>query len=132
MFPERIKRVEREIQRVLADLLRELKDPRVAAVAITGVEVSKDLRTGKVFVSTLKAEDLTGAIEALQRASGWIGHRLGDELELRRIPKLSFVHDPTLIRAARIDALLAQVVPAESPAEDDPSVATEPAERDGV
>jgi len=129
MFPERIKRVEREIQRVLADVLRDLKDPRLAGVNITAVEVSKDLRTGRVFISTLKDEELPGALDALQRAAGRIGHALGDELDLRRIPKLSFLHDPTLANAAKIDALLARVVPKEDEGAACPP--DESAERDG-
>ena len=119
MFPDRIKRVEREIQRTLSDVLRELKDPRVETVVITGVEVSKDLRTGRVLISTLTDTERVGALEALNKAAGRIGHRLGEELDLRRIPRLSFVYDPTLAHGAHIDALLAKVLPTSPEGTDD-------------
>jgi len=111
MFPNRIKRVEREVHRVLVDLLREVKDPRVVSATITDVKISKDLRSATVFVSTLDASTLLTALEGLQRAAGMLSHRLGDELDLRRIPRLQFVHDPSLAQGARIDAILASVLP---------------------
>lgn len=111
MFPNRIKRVEREVHRVLVDLLREVKDPRVVSATITDVKISRDLRSATVFVSTLDASTLSTALEGLQRAAGMLSHRLGDELDLRRIPRLQFVHDPSLAQGARIDAILASVLP---------------------
>ncbi|MEO7994271.1 MAG: 30S ribosome-binding factor RbfA [bacterium] len=113
MFPDRIKRVEREIQRVLAELLREAKDVRLSEAAVTAVEVTKDLRTAQVLISVLHEEQREATLTALQRAAGHLGHRLGEELDLRRIPKLTFAFDPTLASGARIDAILARVVPAD-------------------
>lgn len=113
MFPNRIKRVEREVQRTLADILRELKDPRLEGITITGVEISKDLRQGRVLISALRTETLPGALTALESAAGVIGRLLGQELDLRRIPRFTFLHDPSLAHGAKIDALLASVLPAE-------------------
>lgn len=107
MFPNRIKRVEREVLRVLVDLLREVKDPRVQDATLTDVTISKDLRTATVFVSTLRPENLDTVIAGLQHASGMLAHRLGAELDLRRIPRLTFAHDPSLAHGAKIDAILA-------------------------
>lgn len=107
MFPNRIKRVEREVLRVLVDLLREVKDPRVQDATLTDVTISKDLRTATVYVSTLRPENLDTVIAGLQHASGMLAHRLGAELDLRRIPRLTFMHDTSLAQGAKIDAILA-------------------------
>lgn len=123
MFPNRIKRVEKEVLRVLSDLLRDLKDPRIGSATLTDVSISKDLRSATVFVSTLRPDELTPSLEGLNRAAGVLAHGLGDELDLRRIPRLQFVHDPSLAHGAKIDAILAQAL-----AEDEAAAALRSAE----
>lgn len=107
---QRSERVADALQRELADLLRtELKDPRVGMVNITGVEVSRDLSSAKVFVTFIGIEDAAGrdlALAALNGAAGFLRVRLGDLVRMRTIPKLRFIFDASGDRGQRLAALI--------------------------
>ena len=97
-----------QIQRDLADMIRrEVKDPRVGLVTITGVEVSRDLSHAKVYVSSLAAEDTHHVtVEALQHAAGFLRARLGHALRVRQVPELHFVYDESVARGIRLSQLI--------------------------
>lgn len=103
-------RVADALQRELAELLRsELKDPRVGMVNITGVEVSRDLSSAKVFVTFIGAEDAVSrdaSLAALNGAAGFLRVRLGDLVRMRIIPKLRFIFDVSGDRGHRVGALI--------------------------
>lgn len=111
----RVERVGQLLREEMARLLRrELSDPRVERVTITGVDVTPDLRHATVHVRTLGDETpVEEAIEGLQSAAGYLRGALGRELRLRRIPEFRFEADRTLERAKRIEALLDEVMPDE-------------------
>jgi len=92
----------------LAGLVRELKDPGLAGfLTLTGVDLSPDLKAGRVFYSLLGTdEDRRNTQEALERSAGHLRRRLFDRLRLKRIPMLSFQFDATPREAGRVDALL--------------------------
>ena len=85
MASNRIGRINEEIQRELADLLRNLKDPRVQAtmISITRVETTPDLRYAKVCVSFLDKSKAGEALKGLRSASGYLRRELGAALHLR-------------------------------------------------
>ena len=87
------------------------KDPRlVGMITVTGVDVTRDLRHAKVFVSVLGSDtERAATIEALDGMAGHLRSRLARALSLRVAPSLSFRLDESVARAARIEALLAQV-----------------------
>ena len=65
MASNRIGRINEEIQRELANLIRTVKDPRVhGLVSITAVETTPDLRYAKVFVSVLDQSDVNEVVRA--------------------------------------------------------------------
>ena len=109
----RVDRVNQLLLEELARLLRrEVHDPRVARVTLTGVESTPDLRHATVYVRTLGDETpVEEAIEGLRSAEGFLRGTLGRELHLRRIPELTFEVDRTLERARRIEHLLDEVMP---------------------
>ena len=111
MQGKRLDRVNQLIKEEISLLLqRELKDPRLGFVTVTAVEVSKDLRTGKVYVSVLGDEaQWTASLAALGSARGFVRNWLRDHLDLRITPDLSFRADRSLEHAARIQQLLKQV-----------------------
>lgn len=111
----RVERVGQLLREEIARLLRrELKDPRVERVTVTGVDVTPDLRHATVHVRTLGEEtSVEEAIEGLRSAEGYLRRSLGKELRLRRIPEFRFEADRTLERAMRIEALLDEVMPDE-------------------
>lgn len=112
-MPREFKRSDRvadALQRELADLLRtELDDPRVGMTNITGVEVSRDLSTAKVFVTFIGIEDAVSrdvALAALNGAAGFLRGRLGDLIRMRTVPKLRFIFDVSGDRGQRLAALI--------------------------
>jgi ribosome-binding factor A len=106
----RPRRIGHLLQRELADLIRrEVKDPRVHDVTLTGVDMSRDLASAKVFFTCLDPKADVKALEkALNGVAGFLRHALRDRVDLRGIPKLRFVHDASTERGARINELLAR------------------------
>ena len=87
------------------------KDPRlVGLVTVTAVEVSRDLRQARTFISILGSDSERAAtLDALESMKGHLRSRLAKSLRLRVAPEISFKLDESVARAARIESLLAQV-----------------------
>jgi len=104
----RNQRLGAQIQRTLSELIRfETKDPGIADVSLTAVELSKDLSIARVYFSLLKPDDdPQPALAGLQRAAGFLRRRLGTELSVRHVPELRFVHDDSVAHGAEISRLI--------------------------
>lgn len=113
MKTDRMARVNKLIRTVLAELLPEIRDPRVQQIpilSITDVRTSPDLIEARVFMSMLGSpEEQDAALEALARASGFLRAQLGRQIRLRRIPELRFVRDATQDNASRIEGILSEL-----------------------
>ena len=108
----RAQRVGDQIQRELAGIIaREVDDPRVGDVTLSGVDVSKDLGHAKVLVTVPVDADAEGCVGALNRAARFIRHRLAGRIRMRHMPSIRFEYDPTLDQANRLDALIESVAP---------------------
>lgn len=106
----RAERVGDHIQRELAELVaRDIDDPRIGVVTVSGVRLSKDLGHATVYVTPPQASDPNEVVAALNRASGYLRRLLAGRVRMRYVPRLRFAHDPTLDRATRIDSLLDSV-----------------------
>lgn len=105
VLPNRNLRLADQIQRDLAQLIRELKDPRVGMVTLNAVEVSADYAHAKVFFSVLVG-DPQRSQEALNDASGWLRNGLFKLLKVHTVPALHFSFDRTTERAADLNALI--------------------------
>ncbi|MSO41586.1 MAG: 30S ribosome-binding factor RbfA [Solirubrobacterales bacterium] len=103
-----MRRVNEVIREVLGDAIaKEVKDPRVGFVTVTGVETSPDLRTARVFVSVLGSEsEREVALEGLRSSHGFLQSRINDEMRIKRTPTLSFHYDDSIERGSRISELL--------------------------
>jgi ribosome-binding factor A len=109
---------ERRRQQV-ADLLRdhiseiiqrEMRDPRLQLVSITRVDVTPDIRMAKVYASVLGTDDAArDALVALTRATGFVRKQLGDRLEMRHTPEISFRLDRSMQHAEDVARLLNQI-----------------------
>jgi ribosome-binding factor A len=101
-------RVGERIKRDLSEILqREMRDPRLALLSITGVDVARDFTVAKVFVSSIGTpEEKSAALRALQGASGFLRGRLGAQLEMRTVPLLVFRADTGIERGVRMFELL--------------------------
>jgi len=110
----RARRIEGELQRRLAELLRrEVKDPRVTLVTITAVEVSTDLSHAKVYYGVLGREATPDVQEGLEHAAGFLRAKLGRVLKMRQVPEIHFRPDEMIARAAHLTALIDQAVAAD-------------------
>ena len=124
-----MKKESRRSQRV-ADLVRaeiskllllEAHDPEVKKVTITDVVMPPDLRSARVYFSVLGGDpERELAEEALARASGYLRREVGRRFALRYAPDLTFYPDLSLERGARIEELLAKVLPEGVREDEDP------------
>jgi ribosome-binding factor A len=108
---QRSDRVGDLILEVIAELLRkDIHDPRVRGVTLTGAKVSKDLRHARVYFNLLGSQDDRSAVLAgLKSATGFIRAKVSKQLKLRFVPSLEFTYDESEDAAQRIDELLKQV-----------------------
>ena len=104
-IPNRAHRVADQIQRDVAELIRELKDPRVGMVTINAVEVTPDYAHAKVYFSVLVG-DPQECQQGLNDSAGWLRNGLFKRLQLHTIPSLHFHFDRTTERAADLNALI--------------------------
>lgn len=104
----RAERVRALVQECLADAItRQVKDPRVGFVTITGVTVSPDITHATIRVSVMGSEeDKVRALDGLNSAKGFLRSHLAGALKLRVTPELQFSLDRGLEHAQRIDELL--------------------------
>ena len=103
----RIVRINDDIKRELAQLIPNLKDPRVRGlISITRVDTTPDLRYCKVYVSALDKGDVKDMVKGLKSASGYLRRELGRALNLRYTPELLFVEDDSIDKGAHILEML--------------------------
>jgi ribosome-binding factor A len=104
----RPRRVRTQIQRELAEILREeLKDPGVGMITITGVDLSPDFAHAKVFFTRLAGDqELSLTLAALKRASGFLRSQLAHRLKLRSVPELHFAYDSSVETGDRVSRLI--------------------------
>jgi len=92
-------------------LANDIKDPRILGlVTVTAVEVTRDLRHAKVYVSVLGSESQRAStFEGLNGVAAHLRGRIGRALRLRAAPEIEFRNDESIAHAAHIEQLLAQV-----------------------
>ena len=108
MASNRIGRINEEIQKELAQLLRSVKDPRVqdTMISITHVETTPDLRYAKVYVSFLQEDRAADAMKGLKSAGGWLRRQLSSALQLRYTPELVWALDDSITYGAKMLKLI--------------------------
>ena len=108
MASNRIGRINEEIQKELASLIRNLKDPRVqdTMISITHVEVTPDLRYAKVYASFLQEEKANDALKGLKSAGGYLRRELGRNLQLRYAPQIVWEQDDSIVYGAKMLKLI--------------------------
>ena len=119
MSGHRRERVNDAVAQELGSILREIKDPRITEsfLTITGAEVAPDMKTAKIFFSTLIDGNLDqedgklspgnrDVLKGLKSASGFIRRELARRLNLRNTPELTFKFDDSMRHGAKITAIL--------------------------
>ena len=117
-------RINDEMQRAMAEILRSVKDPRVseAFISVTGAEVTPDLKYAKIFYSVLGAktpEEKKEVSKGLKSSAGYIRRQVAQRLNLRITPELSFVEDTSITYGAHIAELLSGITYADEETEDE-------------
>lgn len=91
-------RLEELIKRIVSDIIfRELKDPRIGFVTVTGVELSRDLAEAKIGISILgSSTEVRKSMEGIRSSSGYVQMLLGKELKIRNVPRVHFFLDKSV------------------------------------
>jgi ribosome-binding factor A len=133
----RVQRVADQIQRILADLImREIRDPRVGMVSVTGVDVSRDFAYATIHVTVitkhgggigmqlsemgeLDRKEIEDSLVVLNKAAGFLRGMLGKELSLRTTPALQFRYDESIARGRYLSSLIDKAIAEDSTHEHD-------------
>ena len=112
MGNNRLARTNDDIQRVLSEILRSVKDPRVqeqGMLSVTRVETTGDLRYAKVWISCYGLKSEKELKRGLKSASPWLRHTLAGSLNLRYTPELVFEIDHSMEYGAKISSMLTEL-----------------------
>ena len=103
-----MRRVDEAIREVLSDsIAKEIQDPRLGFVTVTGVETSADLRHARVFVSVLgDDEEREQSLSTLQTSHGRLQRAIATQLRMKNTPELEFHYDTSIDRAWRVEEIL--------------------------
>ncbi len=105
----RYQRMNEEIKKTLAEIIRDMKDPRLSSMTtIMGVEVTNDLKQAKVRVSVYDKEQTPReeSVAALNGAEGFIAREVGRRMQLRALPKFKFVLDDSIAYSVHMSKLI--------------------------
>jgi len=130
---KRTDRVADQLQKELAVLIqREVKDPRLGLVTVSGVEVSRDLGYADVHV-TLLGEDTPERIKenlkVLKQAAGFLRGQIARRIKLRHVPELRFHYDESVVRGQRLSSLIDEAVESDRVRHGDESSSEDEGER---
>ncbi|HIX61215.1 MAG TPA: 30S ribosome-binding factor RbfA [Candidatus Halomonas stercoripullorum] len=111
---KRTDRVGDQLQKELAVLIqREVKDPRLGMVTVSGVTVSRDFGYADVYVTLLgedSPERVKENLKVLRQAGGFLRSQIARRIKLRHVPELRFHYDESVVRGQRLSSLIEQAV----------------------
>jgi ribosome-binding factor A len=108
-MPARGVRVAEQLMHELADFIRrEVKDPRIGMITLTGVELTADYAVATVYYTVMPSDEQTLARsqEGLTRAAGFMRGQIGRKLRIHTTPDLRFKRDPSVERGVEMSALI--------------------------
>lgn len=107
----RLDRIAEEMRKGIDRIIREdVDDPRLQGTfSITRVDVARDLRYAKVYVSVLESDLKEGLLKALKSAAGFIRHQLSSRITVRYVPELLFTADENIAYGIHIAQVLKDV-----------------------
>ncbi|WP_447530077.1 30S ribosome-binding factor RbfA [Vreelandella sp. TE19] len=111
---KRTDRVADQLQKELAVLIqREIKDPRLGMVTVSGATVSRDLGYADIYVTLLGEQDparIKENLQVLKRASGFLRSQIAKRIKLRHVPELRFHFDESVVRGQQLSSLIDEAV----------------------
>lgn len=107
----RIDKINGEVMRELANVIRELKDSRIPIMtSVVAVHVTNDLRYAKAYISVMGDENVQAkAMQGLKSAAGFIRREIGRRVDLRYTPEFIFELDKSIEHGSHIDKLLKNI-----------------------
>ncbi len=107
----RIDKINEEVRRELANVIRNLKDTRIPMMtSVVAVNVTSDLRYAKAYISVMGDEETKKkAMEGLRSAAGFVRREIGKKIDLRYTPEFVFELDHSIEHGAHIEKLLKSV-----------------------
>jgi ribosome-binding factor A len=112
----RAEQVGDELQRELARLIQaEVSDPRLQHITLIDATMSPDLSHATIFFSTYKETEVAPALQAFEKATGFLRHKVGKILKLRIVPTLHFKYDESIIKGQKLSALIDKAIENEEP-----------------
>jgi len=107
----RADRISGLIQKTLSDiLLKDINDPRLKMITITGVKMSRDLKLARIYYSTPEEiKNRKKIAQGIQSALGYVKRTLASKLGLRYMPELKFFYDESFDYGTKIDRLLKKI-----------------------
>lgn len=112
MTIQRTDRLNSLLKEVISDVIRkEVRNPHVTSlVTVTRVQISKDLRHAKVFVSVIGSDsEKAETLHALNSAAGFIAVHSSQQVVMRYFPELVFKLDDSVDKHMRIEQLLTEI-----------------------
>lgn len=111
MANNKIARINDDIQRVISNILRNIKDPRInqGLISITRTETTSDLGFCKIYISVLGEVNEKEFMKGIKSASGFIRRELGNTLKLRHTPTLIFELDHSIEHGNHINSIISQL-----------------------
>jgi ribosome-binding factor A len=100
-----------QLLRAMADLLmRKVNDPRIKGATLTGIHLSDNLRNARVYYSVLGDEgDIIRTQAGLDSAKGFIKREVALRVDLKYMPEIFFMHDPSLEKGNSLDKLFQRI-----------------------
>ena len=115
---KRTDRVADQLQKELAVLIqREVKDPRLGMVTVSGATVSRDLGYADIYVTLLGEQDperIKENLQVLKRAAGFLRSQIAQRIKLRHVPELRFHFDESVVRGQHLSSLIDEAVSSDS------------------
>lgn len=111
MAKERINKINEEVHRSLAEIVRELKDTRIPLMtSIVAVSVTNDLSYAKVYVSVMGDDETKKrALQGLKSAAGFVRRELGRRIDIRHTPEILFELDHSIEHGAHINKIISEL-----------------------
>ena len=98
------------IREELAEILqREVHDPGLTLVTVTGVDVDREFGYATIYVTTSDPQRRKEVLAAFERARGFLRSALAARIPLRSFPQLRFRYDTSVDEGGRIEDLLNQI-----------------------
>ncbi len=108
---ERTDRIEEEIKKVVGPFIdQKLKDPRLdGMISVTKVDLSRDFKYCKIFVSMLAVKDKKEALDALKSAAGLVRKEIGNKIRIHSTPEVKFEFDDSLEYGEKIQSIIKEL-----------------------